>query len=333
MFKKAVVAVIFVLALMVTPAFAQDAIAFDTPVEAEAVGVPVQFTLDLTAGQAVLIDVVSPDFGAEVFVSGASGEVARTDEGGENFNDVRMAFVAPADDTYTITTTSTFGDPEGMFTISVSELAVTPLAYGDSLEVDPAGAIELYYTIEGAAGDVLNIYAVTSDRDDTRLTLMAPNASEVEDDDDDGTSTNPYIRRVVLPVDGTYVLMLSGTFGSEMTAPLTLTLEQTEILPIGADPISVPLGELYEVEVFTFEATSGTFYRFNVASESGSQSFRVNLRQVDEEFDTASASFTDMRAGVVEFAAVPGTNRIVLDASLFSGDTANFVISLEEIGQ
>jgi hypothetical protein len=301
----------------------------------------VEYTISLEEGQSISIGVTSDDFDTYLDVLDSDGEiVASDDDGGEGFNSL-LAFTAPDSDVYTLLIRSFAGDADGTFTLTVEEgtggsgggtADGGTIEYGQTIEVDPAGATSSIFTFEGEEGDVIDLYAVSQGSEDSRLYLYGPDGVEVAQDDDGGGSSNPYIRRFVLPESGTYQIDLQGFGEAALNEPLDLTLEQTELIEITADGVTISLGTTISTEVLAFEATDDTAYLLSVeTSEDMESSMYIDLLHEDEDYSATRFS----ASGASSFAAVfnaddTGTVRVTVQYYGFSGDT-DFTISVEPL--
>jgi hypothetical protein len=301
----------------------------------------VEYTISLEEGQSVSIDVTSDDFDTYLDVLDSDGEiVASDDDGGEGFNSL-LAFTAPDSGIYTLLVRSFAGDADGTFTLTVEEgtgggggggNAGGTIEYGQTIEVDPDGAVSSIFTFEGEEGDVIDLYAVSQGSEDSRLYLYGPDGVELAQDDDGGGSSNPYIRRFVLPESGTYQIDLQGFGESALNEPLDLTLEQTELIQITAEGVTISLGTTISTEVLAFEATDDTAYLLSVeTSEDMESSMYIDLLHEDEDY--AATRFS--ASGASSFAAVfnaddTGTVRVTVQYYGFSGDT-DFTITIEPL--
>jgi hypothetical protein len=151
------------------------------------------------------------------------------------------------------------------------------------------GATPLYFSFSGTEGDVLNIFAVSAADEDTRLVLRGPDNTEITSDDDGGGDLNPYIRRVILPTTGAYQVELAPFSDAALSGDVTLTVEQTELLTLDANPQTVNIGgDNPDSEVFQFNATAGTTYRIVVALDAESTSGATIEIYQDETFPSVS---------------------------------------------
>jgi hypothetical protein len=300
----------------------------------------VEYTISLEEGQTVVIDVTSEDFDTYLDVENSDGDLlASDDDGGDAFNS-RLNFTAPDSDLYTLIVRSFAGDADGTFTLTVEEGSGSgggtgdggTIEYGQTVEVNPDGAVSTTFTFEGTEGDVVDVYAVSQGSEDSRIYLYDEDGNEIAQDDDSGGNSNPYIRRFILPTDGTYQIDLRGFGDSELFEPLDLTLEQTELIEITPDGVKISLGTTISTEVLAFEAVDDTAYLFSIETEEDMESsMYINLLHEDEDYSATTFS----AAGVSSFAAVfnaddTGTVRVTIQYYGFSGDT-EFTIKVEPL--
>jgi hypothetical protein len=319
------------LGLMVSAVSAQDAIAVGDSVEATAEDANVDYTLSLEAGQAVQIYLLTDDFSSLLELRDPAGELVASDEdSGDDFNDARIIFVAPESGDYRLTVASSFGEPEGAYTLSVAEETVPMIAYGESITTDGAGMIRFYFQITATAGDVLNVFAETvSDDDDIDITIRDMMGEELERDDDDGVGNFPYIRRIEIPADGVYNLFVERIFDREMVGAFEIFVEQTEALPVTAEPFVVTLGEVFDVEVFSFDAASGTDYRLTITADANEVDTTVDVLPAGQ--DWADIRFTASDYSEISFvftARATGPTRIVVDNTTWD-EEIDYTVSLE----
>lgn len=310
-----------------------DTIAPGDTIEATATGAIVPYTFEAVAGDSFTFS-IEADFSAVITVEGPDGTVYVSNED-LRFTDLPMLFVAPEDGTYTLVVGSAFGEPEGAFTLQMAAVQVDPIAYGDSLALTPAEDVLYYFTFEAAEGDVLNVFANSED-DDTRLRILLPNGTEIAEDDDDGPGVDPYIRRFIVPADGSYIILLSAFSADRpMVTPVTLNLEQTELLPATSEPTTIELGGEIdgssEVEVFTFEeAVAGNTYRVTVNAATTDLRLSVNVIQGDDTISSLNTS--DFSRTSLDFVASNnGRVLIELDSSNFSGDPGQFEVTFAPV--
>ena len=102
---------------------------------------------------------------------------------------------------------------------------------------------------------VVNLFAESSD--DTLITVDSPLGEQIARDDDSGGSFNPYIRRLLLPSDGTYQVNVEDFSDEPILNPVTVTLEETEVLDIlNEEPVTISL-ENSTVEAISLDASAG----------------------------------------------------------------------------
>jgi hypothetical protein len=278
----------------------------------------------------VVIDLISDDFDPRLEINDSEGNaLASDDDGGDGLN-ARLFFTAPASDTYQVSVTSYEGTPDGDFSLTVASGNDSDFGYDTSLELSSSDDKTLSFA--GVAGDVINLYAETSTDEDSVLTLYDPSGEQVVTDDDSGIDRNPFIRRFTLPETGQYAVLLTA-FGDEgLQDPITITLEQTELMTIPLEGITITLGESQEDEVLVFDAVDDAQYLISVdAEEDLAGSLSIDLLQEDESYATTSFSVS----GVSSFAAIftadeTGPVRVEVRYYSFDGDV-DITIAVEPL--
>ena len=188
------------------------------------------YTLQARAGQRLDIRLTSSEFDPYLIVRGPGDALFENDDEGEGSTNARIDEIAPATGTYRIVATSFQPDERGTYRIQANaggagnaSASSSPapagrqngtLAQGDT-RLD-SGEFSDAYTINGRAGDVVDI-SLNSPDFDTYLLLRGPDGSSFDNDDADGGGTNSQLR-VTLPASGSYRLVVtsyqSGESGS-----------------------------------------------------------------------------------------------------------------------
>ncbi|MDQ7027102.1 MAG: PPC domain-containing protein [Anaerolineae bacterium] len=297
----------------------------------------VTYDINLQADQTVIISLSSDDFDTYLELLDTSGaSIASDDDSGGNLNS-RLIFTARESATYTILVRS-FGTAEasGIYTISVTENCASTdggtIAYGETISLAPDGALQLLITFDGTAGDVINLIVSSSTGEDTTLSLYDSSGTLIVEDDDSGEGLNPALRRFVLPATGTYEIDLRGFSSDAILDPIEITLEETELLEITAEPLEIILDDEVSSDVLFFEAQNNTQYLLVIELDRDlDDSLYIDISQSGESFP--SIRFTT--SGASSFAAVftadfTGMMTVELEYFGFRND-ANFTIAVEEL--
>ncbi len=289
----------------------------------------VDYTIDLEAEQTVSISLESDDFDTLIEVLDSSGTmITSDDDGGDGLNS-QLLFSAPDTDTYTLVVTSFSGSPDGEYTLSVEESSVNAefdggtLVADESVTIESANAPVIRFEFEGTQGMVVNLFAESSD--DTLITVDSPLGEQIARDDDSGDSVNPYIRRLLLPSDGTYQVNVEDFSDEPILNPVTVTLEETEVLDIlDEEPVTISL-ENSTLEAISLDASAGQSYRLTLTNLQPN-SISLDVSQQDRNITSFFGSgMTEV--SVVFTPSEGGLTRIVLDFSL----NDEFTVSLETV--
>lgn len=297
----------------------------------------VSYDISLQADQTVVISLSSDDFDTYLELQDSRGTtIAEDDDGAGNLNS-RLVFTARETATYTILVRA-FGGQEasGTYTISVEENCASSdggtIAYGETIELVPDGALRLLITFDGTEGDVINLTVLSSTGEDTTLSLYDPNGNLLTENDDGGEGLNPALRRFVLPATGTYEIDLQGFSSNAILDPIEVALEETELIEITAEPLEMILNDDVSSEVLFFEAVRGTKYLLVIElGDDLDEALYVDISQEGDSFP--SLRFTS--SGSSSFAAVftadaTGTMIVELEFFGFQSD-AIFTIAIESL--
>jgi hypothetical protein len=293
------------------------------------------YTFSAKAGETLVISLNSDAFDPLIEVYDESGnEVGRDDDSG-GFPNARLIFTTAQGGNFTIRVTSFSGAASGPYTLSLNTLTTIPITYGAPVEVQMQGTAPVILTFEGTEGDVLNIFAVSPTGEDTRLALRGPDGAEIAQDDDSGADFNPYLRRVILPSTGTYQLALAPFSDTSLSGAVTVTIEETELLTLDANPQTVALGgDNPESEVFQFEAEAGTTYRIIVSLDpSNTSGATIEIFQGGEDFaSTSMSAYGSTSRLTMDFApASAGPIIIQVSSSPLSDAAADVTVSMETV--
>jgi hypothetical protein len=332
--KGLVILVVLGLALGLSAhAYAQTAINPGDSVQGTLSNNTAQYSFTAKAGETVVISLNSDAFDPLLELYASNGnQVGRDDDSG-GFPNARLVFTAPADGTYTITVTSFSGAATGAYTLSLETQTATAITYGTPVETKMAGTTPLYFTFNGTEGDVVDIYAVSVADEDTRLTVRGPDGNEIIGDDDSGAGTNPYIRRLILPDTGAYQLELAPFSDQALSGDITVTIEQTELLALDANPQTVSLGgDSPDAEVFRFDGTAGTIYRLVVEADAANTSgVNVSISR-GTDFPTTSLNAYGTSRVTLDFAP-ESTGEVVVEvsSSTFSDTPTSVTVYLQPV--
>jgi hypothetical protein len=280
------------------------------------------YQLSLEADQSVSIALNSDDFDAYLEVQDKAGnQLASDDDSGTDYNSA-LIFTAPSTGVYNIVARAYDGNATGAYTLIVDSVTVVALTYGAPVAVDVENDIHTF-TFQGTEGDFVNIYTDNPDVD-VRLTLMGPDNNQIASDDDGGEGYASYIRAAELPTTGTYTVQMEPVLDAIGT--LNLTVEQTQLTILGAEPYVVSLGgDNPSNDVVGFEAVSGQNYRMTVSSDVVGSAY-IQIEQGD--FNWISVSFYNVLENSFVFASTTdGVLKIEIDDSSGSGATYTVTVA------
>lgn len=179
------------------------------------------YTLAGETGDIVTIRLTSVDFDSYLQLLDDTGDLlAEDDDGGGGLDAQITSFKLPRDGAYTVLVTSARRHVSedqiatGAFTLEVTGGSPESMSGGIEVGGTVTGRLsfltpEVTYTLDGHAGDVIVISAVSRDFD-SYLTLKGPDGDEIARDDDSGGSLNARIGPVNLPEDGSYTIVVSS---------------------------------------------------------------------------------------------------------------------------
>ncbi|MEM7737311.1 MAG: hypothetical protein AAF267_16135, partial [Deinococcota bacterium] len=205
-----------------------------------------------------------------------------------NYYSSPIVFFPPDDGSYMTIVSSRSGDFEGSFSIEMQAIDIPAVTYGDVVERDPDGVDTYLFTLDAMEGDVVNIYAM-SEGNNTILRVYTLDGPEIVKDDGRGPGANPHIRRFIFPDTATYLIALSATWDPEvLDTPVTLYVDQTEILPITSEPQTIFLGgdkagdATTEILVFD-DVNADTTYRLIIDTEILDRTVIIDVEVYQEE--------------------------------------------------
>lgn len=312
-------------------ASAQNSIAVGETIEGEADDASIDYSLSLTAGTSVVIDLVTDDFSSALELRDGDGAVITyDDDSGDDFDDSRLLYVAEEDVKLVVSVQAAFGDPDGDYSLSVTETAIPVLNRDEPLDIEAAGLPPLFFfLLEGEAGEVVNLYTITNSEDDNlSITVRDSQGEQIASNSDDGIGNNPYLRRLILPATDTYRIFLDSFSDDPMAGNFSITAETTENLPVTETPHTVALGDTFDEEVFTFDATSGATYQLTISTNDSDSSVFVEVFEAGSTF-----SDTDFRVDAYDSITVTftvgnaGLTRIDVNDSTFNA-VVEYTVSL-----
>ncbi len=332
-YKRLLVAFLaLVLVLAAIPTLAQETIVPGEIYTGTLEASNAQYSFSATAGDLFVFALNSDDFDAKIEVYDSNGNlVAEDDDSGEGRNAL-LAFPVAEGGDYILRVTSWSGEPSGTYTLEAQQVTPVAATVDGSVELLANGANPVYAVFEGKAGDVVNIWALSNNDEDTKISILSFNSGEqVAEDDDNGPGTNPYIRRLVLPHTGSYLVTVSPLFDRELTGNISLNIETTEQLFVDEAGVTVTLGELNEAEVFTMNTESGASYIITISSASTDVSYRLEIR--DGSLFGPGASVNDISLlGVGYTATFGGEVEFVLDYSAY-GSGNEFTVNVQKLSE
>ena len=326
----------------------------------------VSLTFEGQAGDVVTIDVAatSGDLDTVLILRGPDGSVvAENDDISITMTDSRIeGMTLPQSGTYTVVVSrygGASGASEGDFRLEVYEgqpvdaqeptatatgeptleptlVSTETISVGDSV----TGRItddqyEVGYNFEGEGGSAVTIDVVaTSGNLDTTVTLIGPNGAAWADNDDFAAgSTDSRIEEFILPLSGTYTVMVgragdaagdsSGDYrlavGSGTDIPTAEPVADSE-LSYGDEVSSAITNEAFQRD-YTFEGQSGDVITIAVVATSGNLDTMLQLYGPDgdliDENDDTSIADTNSR---LEAITLPQSGEYTIVVTRFRGE-------------
>lgn len=241
-----------------------------------------RYSLNGQSGQRLEINLRSPEFDTYLILQDAAGNtIAENDDRMVGDTNSRLSTILPEAGTYQVLVTGFSEDSRGLYDLTVQEAQVTkaiqPLTQGqleptDRLVTDTLTRQGDRYTIQGAAGETLEV-RMNSDDFDSYLVLQNENG-ELIAENDDGDDRNSVIS-TVLPSSGTYTILAtayeSGAVGRYSVSADRVNLTETPILDTTGqlDSQTETISSRYfrQGEAYTFSGEAGQSVLISLDSE------------------------------------------------------------------
>jgi len=222
----------------------------------------------------------------------------------------------------------------GSSILAQDELDGGELTYGETIEVDAAGATSLNFTFGGSEGDVINIIVDSQDDVDSRITLFDPDEDEFFSDDDSGGYPNPAAHRIELPESGTYTLVLDNYAGDELEGDFEVTVEQTELLLLNDGEQTITLGDgVLSTDMMDFDVEAGQFYLLTVSiNDASDTTLYIEFGEEGDYFPNTRFAISGLVASSFVFEAdVTGRARLKFQFIGFDEEEIEVTVSAEAL--
>ncbi|MCU0465221.1 MAG: hypothetical protein MUF38_11705 [Anaerolineae bacterium] len=247
------------------------------------------YTFSARAQQLIIFDLVSDDFDPFLQIEDAEGDVLVSDDDSGDGLYSRAVFVAPTTGEFQATVKSFSGNATGSYTLFSS--ADSPqLVFGETVQVEVPmeGEVTLFFV--GEAGQTVTVTGVGAQDADTTLTLFDKDGTQIAYNDD-FDSLNPTLYRITLPETGVYTVVFAP-LGDDDGGLGTVTLTNTPIVMIGAEPTIIKLGpDGTDRDIFGFEVEGGERYLITATTDILTSGYFTVL-QGTESYGSTSVNYS-----------------------------------------
>jgi hypothetical protein len=283
-------------------------------------------------GDTIIINLTSPTFDTYLTLLDDSGmELAYNDDSGGSLNSQIGPYTLPYTGVYTISVNSYSRSSTGAYTLSLNKVDLQTIAYGDSVDVEiTAAADTFFFTFEGNAGEVVNIYVESSDGDaNTSLSLNDPYNSMLVSDQDSGRRYDPEIIDFVLTTSGTHTILLNTVSG---TGTVKLTVERGVLpsLDEGSQQVSFSSSGSSQTRVVSFTAIAGQPVRLTVRALNGAGYGSPNISVMQQGSSIAYASASYVSGTSIDFTPT-SAGETLIQISEYSYTDISYEVSIEPI--
>jgi hypothetical protein len=253
-------------------------------------------------GDLVTISMESQDFNSRVRVLQSDNLLAQSDSFVSGTDTAVISGLAlPETGDYIIAAGSVYTQEFGAFELTLTRTDVTPLEYGASVDAEITAQDRLlFYSFDGAAGEIVDI-RVEGDNDfDTTLTINDPEGNQVAYQDD-SFNLDPAITDLVLAVDGRYTVLVQP-YQVSGTGDVTISLNRGELLSLDDGTQALDLNEGNTRETISFSGAEGQHYRLTVTVAQG-ETASPNMTITQGQTTLSSTTATGIRRQSIDFTA------------------------------
>lgn len=295
---------------------------------------PAPFKFTASAGSLIAARGVIEGLDGRVVISDLEGRELKYASTSYNSSEAVAEYLIPADGEYVVAAgIGVFSDSRvGTYTLSLTEIATTPIAYDTPLDVAIAGTDRAYLSFAATAGDLVHITANAGDTGvDVDLVLVGVDGEDLYSDTSDGIGSNPAITRIMIPADGLYLLKVVPYSGNTASGTVSVSVETAELLTLDAGAVTVTLGDddRFEQDFIRFTGEPGMSYSLTVTPERNTVSYNISIGE--GLFSSINANILNGNSTVLNFTlpadAAAGLVEISLRQSSYQ-DTATYELTL-----
>jgi hypothetical protein len=297
-------------------------IAFGDSVDAEINGGTDAYTFEGTTGTLAVIELTTTDMEFELELYDSAGTLLASDAVFSSGTQAIIEFLLPADDTYTIQVPLWFATDvlSGPYTLSLNSITPESLTYDNGVTSEVTGIERNYFFFEGTTGDVIHVTADSGTTEevegiDVDFELVGPDGEIVATDNSDGPFSDPALTRILLPMDGLYLLKVIPNDDDEAQyGSVDVLVETAELLTTDEGPVSLTLGDRFEQDFIRFTGEPGASYTLTVTPERPIVSFNAAIGE--GLFSTINGTVSNGNRLVLDFTVPEDTTAGLLNVSL-----------------
>ena len=238
-----------------------------------------------TEGALVAVSVTTEGFDSNLTLMDGEGDSLKYDYTSDYSPNTAIEFLLPEDGMYAIAVElSSFSDTfTGTYTLGLSEITPTFVNIDLPATIDILGVERQYVAFKAGAGTVVHITADSGTTEDftgpdTELALVGPDGEDMVSDTSDGPGQDPAITRIILPLDGFYLIkVIPEDDDPSLVGTVDLLVETADMLRVDEVPIAMTLADRFEQDFVYFEAVEGSRYQLTVVPYRDVVSFTISL--------------------------------------------------------